>query len=314
MKKIFAFALFAFIVSCQEEIQERGTPNPTNPGTDNGNPLPPTEPVAGKYANCLSVHNNATLDVATWNIENFPNNGTTTLNLAKEIINTMDADIIAVQEIVSGTNFNTLIASLDGYAGVVVGSGGSQKLGYIYKTSEITSFETPVELFTDDNCAFPRPALKTTLTHVSGKQVTFINVHLKCCDDAPTQSCLGGIERRRQASTKLKAYIDQNLSNQAVIVLGDWNDDITQPEGNQVFSNFVNDANNYKFADMPIATGSTANFSYQSTQYLSHLDHILISNELFNNLGVVRTAVLSTCEPQYKNSVSDHYPVIMRLQ
>lgn len=314
MKKILSFILFAFIVSCQEEIQERGTPNPTAPNPDNGNPPPPAEPVQGKYANCLSVLNNSTLDVVTWNIENFPTSGTTTLNLAKEIINTMDADIIAVQEIVSATNFNTLVSSLNGYAGVVVGSGGSQKLGYIYKTSEITVFETPVELFTDDNCAFPRPALKTTITHVSGKQVTFINVHLKCCDDSPTQSCLGGIERRRQASTKLKAYIDQNLSNQSVVVLGDWNDDITQPEGNQVFTNFVNDANNYRFADMAIASGSTTNFSYQSSQYLSHLDHILVTNELFNSLGEVRTVILTACEPQFKSSVSDHFPVIMRLQ
>lgn len=313
MKKVLAFAFFAFIVSCQEEVQERGTPKPTDPDTGNGTP-PPSEPVQGKYANCLSVLSNATLDVVTWNLENFPSNSTTTLSLAKEMINTMDPDIIAVQEIVSATNFNSLVTSLDGYAGVVVGSGGSQKLGYIYKTSEITAFETPTELFTDDNCAFPRPALKTTVTHVSGKQVTFINVHLKCCDDSPTQSCLGGIERRRQASTKLKTYIDQSLGNQSVVVLGDWNDDITQPEGNQVFSNFVNDANNYKFADMDIATGTTSNFSYQSTQYLSHLDHILITNELFSNLGEVRTIIFSNCEPQYKTSVSDHFPVMMRLQ
>lgn len=314
MKKILAFALLAFVVSCQEEIQERGTPIVDETDNGSGNPLPPAEPVAGKYANCLSVLGNTTLDVVTWNLENFPTSGTTTLTLAKEMINTMDADILAVQEIVSGTNFNTLVASLEGYSGVVVGSGGSQKLGFIYKTSEITSFETPVELFTDDNCAFPRPALKTTITHVSGKQVTFINVHLKCCDDSPTQSCLGGIERRRQASIKLKSYIDTNLSTQAVVVLGDWNDDITQPEGNQVFTNFVNDATNYKFADMAIASGSNANFSYQSSQYISHLDHVLITNELFTNLGEVRTVLFSTCESQYKTSVSDHYPVIMRLQ
>lgn len=313
MNRFLTFTLMVIIVSCQEEIQEKGIlANNGNGGGGTSNPIPPAEPVSGKYANCLSVLNSNTLDVVTWNIENFSSSNTN-LTLLAEMIKTMDADIIAVQEIASVSNFNSFVSGLEGYTGVAASSGG-QRLGYIYKTSEITAFETPTELFADDNCAFPRPALKTKITHVSGKEVHFFNVHLKCCDDSPTSSCLGGIERRRQASVKLKSYIDQNLSSQSVVVLGDWNDDLTQPEGNQVFTNFVNDATNYKFADMPIAEGATANFSYQSSSYISHLDHILITNELFTSLGEVRTVVFTACESQYKTSVSDHYPVVMRLQ
>lgn len=309
MNRLIAVLLVGALIACQEEITPliRKTP----PIVDDIEM--PSEPVAGKYANCLSILSNNTLDVATWNIENFPLDGSTTVTLLTEMIETMDADIIAVQEISSTTNFNLLMDNLEEYEGIIVGS-GQQQLGYIYKPSEITSFQNPTQLFTDDACAFPRPALKTTVTHVSGETVNLINVHLKCCDDAPTQSCSGGIERRRQASVKLKNYIDQNLSTQNVIVLGDWNDDITQPEGNDVFTNFVNDATNYKFADMSIATGSASNFSYQGDVYISHLDHLLITNELFDNLGDIRTIRFNQCESKYKASVSDHFPVLMRLK
>jgi endonuclease/exonuclease/phosphatase family metal-dependent hydrolase len=310
MNRLLALLLVIALVACQEEI----TPIIRNPKTTGNGSAPLVGvPVEGQYKDCLTVLSEQTLDVLTWNIENFPKNGATTIALLSEMVITMDADIIAVQEINNIQNFSLLLDNLQGYNGIVVGS-GQQRLGYIYKTSEITAFETPVQLFTEDACAFPRPALKTTITHASGKEVTFINVHLKCCDDLPTQSCPGGIERRRQASIKLKNYIDQNLSNKSVVVLGDWNDDITQPEGNDVFINFVNDATNYKFADMPIATGNKANFSYQGNTYTSHLDHILITNELFENLDETRTIIFSNCETQYKSSVSDHYPVIMRLK
>ena len=311
MKRILTLLLITCLLSCQEEITKVVKHN--NTGSSGGGTTLPTEPVAGKYANCLSVLSNETLDVVTWNIEHFPKSGASTIALLKEMISTMDADIIAVQEIESTTNFNTLISQLTGYQGVIA-PGSGQRAGYIYKTSEIISFDPVVELFTDDNCAFPRPALKTTITHVSGKIVTLLNVHLKCCDDGPTSSCPSAIDRRKSAAAKIKSYIDTSLPNASVIVLGDYNEDLTEPEGNGVFSALIADNSNYKFADMGIATGSTSNFSYQSAFYLSHLDHILITNELFDHLDEVRTIKFSTCESGYIDTVTDHFPVMMRLK
>lgn len=312
MKRLLTLLMMTGFIACQEQITPTIPHN--NAGNENENPTGPnipSEPVEGKYENCLSVLGNSTLDVVTWNIEHFPKSGSNTITLLKEMINTMDADIIAVQEIESTANFNTLISELTEYEGVIA-PGSGQRVGYIYKPSEIVSFGTPTELFTDDNCAFPRPALKTTITHVSGEIVTLINVHLKCCDDGPTNSCPSSIERRKSAASKLKNYIDTTLPTGSVIVLGDYNEDITEPEGNGVFTSIINDSDNYKFADMPIATGSTSNFSYSS--WPSHLDHMLITNELFDNLDEVRTIRFNVCESQYFNNVTDHYPVIMRLK
>lgn len=308
MKKLVALLLIIGAVSCQEEI----TPifevdPPANGGGGNNNPdpetceLPSFTPVAGAYANCIPQLSAETFDIVTWNIEQFPKSGNT-ISLLATIIPTLNADIIAVQEIGSTANFNTLVAALPGWSGVV--SGGSLRTGYLYKNSEVTVSAVTYPLV--DASAFPRSPMFITATHTSGLEVTLINLHLKCCDDG------NSIPRRRDASQKLKAYIDANLSNKAVVMLGDYNEDITQPEGNDVFTNFVNDSNNYKFADMTIAQCSSENWSYPS--WPSHLDHILITNELFDKVVETRTLKLNVCESQYYGSVSDHRPVMMRLE
>ncbi|MFZ9982594.1 MAG: endonuclease/exonuclease/phosphatase family protein [Cyclobacteriaceae bacterium] len=297
------FALLLITTSCQEEISPLF--RPSKEVGDNNNSTP-TEPVEGKYADCLSVLSNSTFDIATWNIENFPKTSTT-LNKVKEIISTMDPDVIAVQEITSLSLFNNLISELPGWQGTLMSS-GSQRLGYLFKSSEIQSVEGTEELFTNDNCPFPRPVLKTKVRHVSGKEIFLMNVHLKCCSDA-TASCGSASDRRRQASEKMKSYIDQNLSTSMVIVLGDWNDGISDP--NNPFSNFIADQAGYKFSDLEIAKGPQSGWSYPG--WPSHLDHILVSNELFSLVKETRTLKLNICESSYFDTVSDHYPVMLRL-
>ena len=53
--------------------------------------------------------------------------------------------------------------------------------------------------------------------------------------------------RRYTAMNLLKTYIDENLSNEKVIVLGDLNDDISEPYQNNVFQDVLNDSDNYQF-------------------------------------------------------------------
>jgi endonuclease/exonuclease/phosphatase family metal-dependent hydrolase len=261
-------------------------------------------PVAGKYAGCLPLLDTTTLDIATWNIENFPKKDGATIALLTEIISTLDADIIAFQEITSARDFTSMISSVKGWSSVV-STRGSQRVGYAYKTTEVT-VGTATALFTDDKSAFPRAPLMLVARHISGKEVTLINLHLKCCDDG------NSIPRRKAAAQKLKEYIDQNLSDASVVVLGDMNEDITQPEGNDVFTPFVNDSTDYRFTDMNIAACSEANWSYPS--YPSHLDHILVTNELFNNVAYIRTLKPATCDVDYFSTVTDHCPVLMRLK
>ena len=134
-------------------------------------------------------------------------------------------------------------------------------------------------------------------------EVVLFNIHLKCCGVA------GSIEakRRESASIALQNYINNNLPDENVIILGDWNDDIHDGP----FDNFINDSN-FTFTDEEIGNGNSSNWSYPS--WPSHLDHILITNELFNRFTEVKTIQLENCINNVDYNVSDHRAVMARFQ
>ena len=123
--------------------------------------------------------------------------------------------------------------------------------------------------------------------------------------------------RRYTAMNLLKAYIDDNLSNEKVIVLGDLNDDISEPYLNNVFQDVLDDSNNYQFADLFIAQGNSSDWSFPN--WPSHLDHILITNELFDELGTIEVNTIKIDDyinggwTEYDQNISDHRPVAMKI-
>ena len=68
-------------------------------------------------------------------------------------------------------------------------------------------------------------------------------------------------------------------------------------------------------ADTDIANGSTSNWSFPT--WPSHLDHILITNELFNsyNNDMIFTFKIDNYIGWnfYETYISDHRPVIIRI-
>jgi len=268
-----------------------------NGGNTNGTGVDP-----GKSAvACYPAFEDDELNVATWNIEWFPNSGNTTVAKVKEIVENLDADIIAVQEINSPSQFFALASGLDGWEAALADVNYDQDIGYLYKKNAFTSFGTLTQLFGGDSYNFPRQVVRVDVTHASGLEVTFLNLHLKCCGEDGSSE----YNRRKQASLSLKSYIDANLANKAVIVLGDYNDDINS--STSAFQNFKDDPN-YTFADQAVADGSSSNWSYPS--WPSHIDHILITDELFNKVRNVQTLKPENCVSSYSSTVSDHRPVL----
>ena len=105
--------------------------------------------------------------------------------------------------------------------------------------------------------------------------------------------------------------MDSNLPDDKVIILGDLNDIIYSDAGEPItFQNFLDDPDDYAFADMEIALREP-DWSYPS--WPSHIDHLLITNELFNEVDTTQTLLLDDCESGYINSISDHRPVLIRL-
>ena len=271
--------------------------------------------IASQSLSDLSFGTSNNLDIVTWNLEWFAKSDQITIDSLVVAINALDIDIVAVQEISNVAEFQTLISQLSGYSGYT--SVSNLRLGYIYKSSlNVNSINT---IFSNDTYNFAgRPPLVMDFSF-NNEDVSIINIHLKCCGDGILDLNDQSDEetRRYNAMNMIKSHIDQNLLNDNVIILGDCNDLITDNISNNVFSQCINDSMNYSFADLQIANGSSSNWSYPS--WPSHLDHILITNELNNELssGLIQTIPIDDFLiggfSTYDAIFSDHMPVGISL-
>ena len=216
----------------------------------------------GQNFDNLSFGTDSTFDVASWNIEHFPKRGQTTINYVSDIIYALDLDYIAIQEVDDPAQFESFIDQLDGYEGFYQ-ENPYARLGVIYKTDVLT-VNSIYEVFTSPAhwSAFPRAPLIMDVEFM-GAQYILINNHWKCCGDGYLDLDNPNDEeyRRRQASILLKDFIDNTYPNTNVILMGDLNDIITDPPLHNVFQNFLDDPDNYRFVDMDIARGPSANWS-----------------------------------------------------
>jgi endonuclease/exonuclease/phosphatase family metal-dependent hydrolase len=269
----------------------------------------------------LNFGTDSTFEAMTWNIEWFPKNGQTTVNYVSQIIEALDIDLLALQEISDTILFKQMLESLDGYKGYFKSSWYAG-LAYIYKTDAI-EINDIYEIYTTSPywSAFPRSPMVMEMSFMN-ENFIIINNHFKCCGDGILDPYDAGDEetRRFEASNLLKQYIDSNFPNKRVIVLGDLNDILTDDPVNNVFQAFLDDAGNYLFADMNIALGSVSNWSYPT--WPSHLDHILITNEIFDELENAGSDIqtikiddyLSGGWWQYESNISDHRPVALKIK
>jgi hypothetical protein len=190
-------------------------------------------------------------------------------------------------------------------------------LAYIYKTETI-EINDIYEIYTTSPywSPFPRSPMVMDMNFM-GENYIIINNHFKCCGDGNLNLNDDEDEETRRyiASNLLKEYIDDNFPTSNVIVLGDLNDELTDFSNNNVFQMFIDDAENYIFADIEIAEGSSSEWSFPN--WPSHLDHILITNELFDMLDYIETIRIDDFMDggfsEYDQNISDHRPVALKL-
>jgi endonuclease/exonuclease/phosphatase family metal-dependent hydrolase len=269
----------------------------------------------------ISFGTDSTFEVVTWNLEWFPKNGSVTVDSVSKIIESLDVDLIGLQEIDDTTICRQMINNLSGYELFMddVWFGG---LAYVYKTSSI-NIESIYKIYDTSPYwnAFPRSPLVMELTFM-GEEFIVINNHFKCCGDGLIDfgDAVDEESRRYQASSLLKQYIDINFPLSRVIVIGDMNDILTDASPNNVFQTVLDDSTNYLFADKTVADGPTTDWSFPG--WPSHLDHILITNELFSEFSnpgsVVQTIkiddYMSGGLANYDFYVSDHRPVGLKIK
>jgi exonuclease III len=250
-----------------------------------------------------------TFELVTWNLEYFPQTVNTVEEVAR-IIEALDIDLYAIQEINDTTAFKDLLTRLPDYDGRFSDdaySWGYLKTGLIYKRSRV-SVSRVRQIFEDDWYAFTRPPLVAeVVAQRSGIRFDFVLIvlHLKAGSDADDRN------RRLEAVEKLKVYLDDEIASgqeKDYLVAGDWNDELDDA-GENVFTAILNAPENYRFLTAALV-GKRQQASYP--RYGTLIDHILISQDAFNEYdgGSTETLRLDEEVEGYDIVISDHRPVM----
>jgi len=250
----------------------------------------------------IPVENNwDKIEVMTWNIKDFPLSNNT-IDFVNEIITDILPDVIAFQEINNSSAFNTLANNIPAYEFIASGSGLA--LAARSDVVEITSWTT---LFPSSGYDFAwRYPLLVELNWLCGASaisLQIINIHLKAGGSGED------FDRRYASCELLSDYINDN-SNVNIIVLGDYNDEITDSQNNNSLWPLVShDA--VAFATEPIAD---IDYYASYPSWPSFLDHISLSTPLFDELngGNITTIRVDdyTGYSNYQNNISDLRPVL----
>ncbi len=258
---------------------------------------------------CLKAAKEDKLEILTWNIEHFPKNEKTTEELAA-LIKKMNVDVLALQEIKDKASLDALLAYLPEYKGTIM-KRSRQNLAFLYRTAEISLNKPAYGILKENKHEFAgrTPFVLPIHSKSTNLDLLVINTHLKAFSDKKSQ-------KRRTASCKLlKQFLDKNHPKDCVIVLGDMNDILTDKKSKNIFQVFLDDSRNYLFADTEIAQKKNKKmWSYQSKRYLSHIDHILITDELFENVEKVYSFAFQSCDKNYDSLITDHQPVCLVLK
>ncbi|MBU1823292.1 MAG: endonuclease/exonuclease/phosphatase family protein, partial [Bacteroidetes bacterium] len=304
-----------------------------------------------------------TLDIASWNMEFFgadagtivcPNGnlnyndlGPTNEDLqqtnAITVLNKLNADIIAVQEMSDVNRLAATVAALPGSYSyicsdkfsyyfqddcaqtptgnppVVFGpSSLSQKVCVIYNTATVTPLLSETQALFDGEFNYPNannwssgrlPFMFVADATIDGvtRRVHVVDIHAK------SGSATADYNRRKQDIELLKARLDERYPDANLILLGDFNDKLNGSiaTGQQSsYQSFVTDATQYAPITLPLENQGCSTFNSSA----SFIDHMIVSNEL-NAAYVSNSAyvIQPFSIPNYGNTTSDHNPIVARF-
>jgi endonuclease/exonuclease/phosphatase family metal-dependent hydrolase len=253
-----------------------------------------------------------TLEIAAWNIENFPAESHTPGYVA-DLITSLDLDVIVVEEIASETAWHELLDRLREHEGIlsthVYNATDYQKIGVIYRSSMVKPGTVKL-LFQTDAYAFPRPLLSVPLTIDDHRhpalQLEVIGVHFK----AGVSDEDGA--RRRAAVQQLDAYLRAQANSggeDEVIVAGDYNEVINTPVGQANLAPFLTAPDHYTVRTQANSANNEISF-VPSSRLLDHITTTVGLADEFTNARVVIPR-LQTIYSGYVDHVSDHLPIVL---
>jgi len=250
----------------------------------------------------------------SWNLEWFmdaehgPIDDVRQLNGARAALGALGADLIALQEIAGPAALQALLAGLPGYDGVLSSYEWPQRLALVFRAP--LQLQAVREL--DGLDAVGRPPLEVGLRDArDGSELIAIVVHAKAFADESSW------ERRARFAAGLHAYLTRQHPGARVIVAGDFNDQLlgsTVAGRASPYAVFVDDP---RFLT-PTAELERAGEEGSTARGGALLDHIVLGAQLGSELvpgsaDVLRGELLAR-DPSLSATVSDHFPVALRLR
>jgi hypothetical protein len=276
-------------------------------GDDDSFPYPPprTDVVP-------AIGSAATLEVAAWNIENFPA-GASTPSAVADLITSLDLDIVVVEEIADDAAWLELTKRLRDRDAVlsthVYNATEYQKIGLIVRKGMVAVGPMTL-LFSGETYPFPRPALSIAVAiddHVHpALAIQIIGVHLKAGVSAEDGA------RRKLAIERLDAHLRAQIDGggeDEVIIAGDYNEVVTTAAGQANLAALLGAPDRYTLQTQAAATGGE--ISFIPTRKM--IDHITTTAGLAAETAGARVVVprLDSQYSGYLGSVSDHLPVVL---
>lgn len=306
-----------------------------------------------------SILRSETFDIATYNVEFFgtdvrdvsnvefgPTNDALQITNVTTVLQKLNLDVIAVEEVSDLPSFNQLVANLPGYAGILSSRYSysfdpadpnfpPQQIGFIYNTATVTKVsEEPLFVAQFDaaragnNSIFPNyptgsgasfwssgrlPFLTTFTSNIAGNPQTYrvVVIHGKSAGTTADHN------RRVYDNKVLYDYLNATYPTDKIIILGDFNDQVVGSISSSPTSSynvFVSDVANYTALTQTISQAPGAG-TFIGGNTPSFIDHILISNEL--NSSYISNSI-TVEDPRsyissYATTTSDHLPVYARF-
>lgn len=274
------------------------------------------------------------LETVTWNIEwygsesNGPSDEKLQTKNIIEIVDSLDADLFAFQEVSDQQALDNIVQYMDGYRGFTASHvPRNQDMAFVYNTNTIDSLEAgeinEVRQEYQNDWSYYWASGRTPLyfrfnyTYQNTTQEFYaVVIHAKANTGSNSQEYAQAYERRKKAAEGLYYYLLDNKPDANIILLGDYNDDVDEsiyyedsPDNyaQTPYYQFVNDTDDFdvitkKFSD----AGESASINYDNI-----IDHITISNELFDEHVQNSTLIHDPRSyiENYGNTTSDHLPV-----
>ncbi|MEZ5104543.1 MAG: T9SS type A sorting domain-containing protein [Draconibacterium sp.] len=313
-------------------------------------------PCAEKYKQTgedLAISNDLTLDIVTWNIEWFGDEGNSPAGAnadaiqkdsVKAVLSALDADIYAVEEVSDDALFAQMVSEMNGYNYVLSDytsypndPGVKQKVGFVYKTSTVSVVKTMPLLASlhsyyggDGSPLVNYPGGDVTRFYASGrlpfmmvadvtingitKQYNIIDIHARA--NSGTDAELR-YEMRKYDIGVLKDTLDAYYADANLILVGDYNDDVDVTVAD-ITSTTVTSYETFVTDpdNYSVVTGVLSEEGFRSYVFETDMiDHIMLSNELFDEYidGSARVHY-EFYDADYTETASDHFPVSARLQ